>query len=335
MGSRANYVIVDEHGWRLHYSHWGAARIHAQLAAGPAYARRFIEEQQRCEPNDWLDDLWGEGGVLMDTVARRLLFFGGGDELHRLGFRRAYFALLGQTWPGWTVGWAYKGIGEIASGVDVVLVGDPLAFTADATLLAEAAPDEIAEGYWTLLTVRSGSDEVRAWPVTPYGPVHLVWGGEPLLNVLPDPGRARESFDGPPPAFGLHLDLPGRRLGWWTASSSGPRELVEPRWPGWAVQFWEDRYEEQVSACAGALRLPAVDPLAGLAEVEESLAEEDDDPVGQALRILGQSPGGSERGGGLWINPDVAAHAEVTIEDDERRVVAAGLAAVRAQWSKR
>jgi hypothetical protein len=334
MGSRANYVIVDEQGWRLYYSHWGAARIHAQLAAGPTYARRFIEEQQRCEPAGWLDDMWAEGGVVMDAAARRLLFFGGYGDMHQIGFRRAYFALLGQTWPGWTVSWAYKGIGEIASYVDVILVSDPLAYTVDSAATAEAQADDLAEGYWTLLTVRSQADLVRAWAVTAYRPEHLAWGGEQLLTVLPEPGLARESFDGAPPTCGLHLDLPGRRLGWWTAAGSGPHELVPPRWPGWAVEFWEDRYEEQVTACAGSVHLPAIDPLRGLDEVERSLADEDDDPVGQALRILGQVPSEGE-GGGLRINPDVAAHTEVTIADSERRSVADGLAAVRAQWTTR
>ena len=27
MGVRANYVVVDDEGYRIHYSHWGAVEI--------------------------------------------------------------------------------------------------------------------------------------------------------------------------------------------------------------------------------------------------------------------------------------------------------------------
>lgn len=328
MGSRANYVIVDEQGWRLYYSHWGAARVDAQLAAGPAYARRFIEQQQPCAQTDWLDNFWAEGGVLMDTVARRLLLFGGSEIMDRIDARRAYLALLGQTWPGWAVSWAYKGITEIASYVDVVLVDDPPGVSADRALVTEPEPDEMAEGSWALLTVRSDADGVRAWALAAYGEAHPVWGGERLLAVLPGPDRARQAFDGRPPAYGLHLDVPGRWLGWWAVGIAGPYELVAPQWPGWRVEFWQDRYEEQVEACAGAVRLPAVDPLRGLAEIEEYLAAEHHDPVQQVLSFFGEFGGP-----GLKVNPAVAAHVDVEADDGERRILADGLAAVRARWS--
>jgi len=56
-------------------------------------------------------------------------------------------------------------------------------------------------------------------------------------------------------------------------------ELVPRRWPGWEVEFWQERYEDQVAECAGFVRLPAVDVDRGLAEIEEYLEAELGDPL--------------------------------------------------------
>lgn len=45
MGHRSNLVVVDDDGWRLHYSHWAANGIYRQLAAGPAAALAFVAAQ--------------------------------------------------------------------------------------------------------------------------------------------------------------------------------------------------------------------------------------------------------------------------------------------------
>jgi hypothetical protein len=336
MGSRANYVVVDDEGWRLFYSQWGGQLVERHIAAGPAYALRFIEEQRPGDPHtDWLDDVWCEGGIMVDTVTRRLLFFGGYGPMHMLGYRRALFSLLAQTWPGWTVGWAYNEIADIASyvGVDasVVLVSDPPAVTADQELVQRPSVSEFDNGTWALLTVRNKADHVRAWPVKATPTRHLAWAGEPLLTVLPGTWQARRSIEGLPPMYGLHLDLPARRMGWWSTVATLSFDQVPLRWPGWEVEFWQDHYEEQVVACSGSVRLPAIDLDDGVADLEGHLADDLDHPVDRVLRVFQQL---RAEGRSIELTPHATAHTEVPADLSELRILADGLAAVRAQSAK-
>jgi len=40
MGNRANFVIVKDQDWQLHYSHWGGCRMLDALIGGPEHALR-------------------------------------------------------------------------------------------------------------------------------------------------------------------------------------------------------------------------------------------------------------------------------------------------------
>ena len=334
MGSRANYVVVDAQGWRLFYSQWGGDTVDRHLAAGPAHALRFIEAQWHSEQKtDWLDDVWGEGGVVVDTVARRLLFFGAYEVMHRVECRRAYFALLEQTWPGWTVGWAYNEIVDIASYVNVeqnvVLDSDPPSLAVSSGIVRRPPSSRVARGDWALLTVRTNANRVRAWPLE-RPTAHLAWAGEQLLTVLPGTWQSRRAIRGLPPVQGLHLDLPARRLGWWTTFSALSHELVPGRWPGWAVEFWQDRYEEQVAACAGHVVLPAIDVAHGLDDVEWRLTDELYDPAEPARQLFETL---RAQGRNIRVPEQAAAHTEVAADASERQIVGEGLRAVRAQLS--
>jgi hypothetical protein len=59
------------------------------------------------------------------------------------------------------------------------------------------------------------------------------------------------------PESGVHIDVPKQQVGAWvTTEARGLFDLLQDRWPGWQTDFREDRYEEQVSRCEGALRVP-------------------------------------------------------------------------------
>lgn len=51
------------------------------MTAGPEMATRYILAQETSE--FWTDGLWSDGGLVLDLVAHRLLFFG--DEIMRPG----------------------------------------------------------------------------------------------------------------------------------------------------------------------------------------------------------------------------------------------------------
>ncbi|GHH63057.1 hypothetical protein [Lentzea cavernae] len=252
MGSRADYVIVDERGWELHFSNGGAELLLSTLADGPADMIEVVRGEQRAE--HWLDEVWCEGAALMDTVNHVLLLFtwhhdGVDDRARRLAAIRA-------AWTGWEVRWAYGGIGDVVAhlGLDRALVraGDrphPVLREGDGD------PPEITN---TLVTIRQADGSVLGHRLC-----HLhcepLWAGPGLLDSLATwtPVRAwdRLSPDDPGPELGLHLEVANREFGFWTAASfTGTVEEITARWPGWKVEFWEDRHQEQALRCGADFR---------------------------------------------------------------------------------
>jgi len=271
MGHRANLVIVDHDGWRLHYSHWAANGIYRWLAAGPDPAMAFVLAQRQVDVrHGWLNDVWCEGGTVVDTVARRLLWFGN-DVMSDLPERRAYSRLLSETWPGWRVDWAYDGVGDLAAhvGIDRAAVRalDMKELTAAPRIALEinaprardnVEPPPNRQEWYDLLTVRT-ADGGSAWALTHQLHGHPAWLGPPLLDQLPGPGFDRLRLAALPCA-GLHIDVPAREVGIWVSGiCPGLLPALDEQWPGWSVTFWHDRYERQLAAAEHAVTVPACD----------------------------------------------------------------------------
>ncbi|GAA2160491.1 hypothetical protein [Actinomadura napierensis] len=301
MGARANFVLIDAGGVHLHYSHWGADLVSSALAAGPAPAARFIAAQHRCDDpeRDWLDDVWAEGGAVVDRTSRRLVFYG--DQLMLdLPCKRAFLALLAETWPGWTVRWAYDGIGDLAAaaGRDRSTVREP---DEDERFLPEETVTDLDDEVH-LLTVRT-AEGCTAYPLGWY--VHTAWQGPALLDRLPAGGLPRLDLR-EIPVGGLHVDAAARTAGvWMRGSCTGLVPALGGLWPGWRVEFWEDRYEEQLGRCGGTVTAPAADLAADLDQVIATLgSRRGDDPVPRMLDFVHEVAG--ERT--VELNPHFTAH---------------------------
>ena len=92
MGHRANLIVVRAGGYDLYYSHWAANTLPRDLFWGPAHALAFARAQRPAD--DWLDDVWAEGGAVIDPGARVLRLFGGEDLASDVPLRRLYLRLL-------------------------------------------------------------------------------------------------------------------------------------------------------------------------------------------------------------------------------------------------
>lgn len=330
VGHRSSLVVVDERGWRLHYSHWAANGIYRRLAAGPDAALAFVGAQQPTD--EWLDDTWAEGAVLVDTVARRLVWYGN-DMMIDLPNRRAFTRLLAETWPGWRVDWAFDGIGDIAAyvGVDRAAVRsvDPdrltaapaLAWELDDLLLADDAEPEVnLQGSYRLLTVRTG-DGVRSWVLDHPDDGHPAWLGPGLLERLPGPGHPRVRLAGLPDV-GLHLDVPARTAGAWVGwTCPGLLAEFEDRWPGWTVAFWGDGVERQVEAAGGTVVVPVVDEARALAGLARSLTRHTD-PLASFAESVGRM---RAEGRTVEVNPAAWQHTDTALDDADRDRVARAL----------
>lgn len=281
MGNRANIVLVDHDGWQLRYSHWAGCRMLDALLAGPELATRYILAQETSE--FWTDELWSDGGLLLDLVEHRLLFFG--EELmSSMNERRAMFEVLKAVWPGYSVTWAYGATAEIAA-----YVGAPISLR-DSPSEPELNLAESTDTLHHLVTVIDGIGRLRAWPL--WWGSSAAWHGPELLQMLPGAGTASLQL-GKVPASGVYVNVPNKTLGvWMTDPIPGLLRWLPQLWPGWRIEFWEDRYDEQLRRCGSQITAPVIDLNAGVAEAQSWLRKRvfqsyADSPAGMIANLAG------------------------------------------------
>lgn len=279
MGNRANIVLVDHDGWQLRYAHWAGCRMLDALLAGPEMAVRYIRGQQTSD--FWTDELWADGGLLLDLTERRLLFFG--EELMAtMNERRAMFEVLVLLWPGYTISWAYGATAEIAAYVG-----------AQASLRDMPSEPELTLAEDTgrlhhLVTVIDRIGRVRAWPL--WWGSSAAWLGPDLLDSLPGPGEPALQL-GVIPESGVYVNVPNKTLGvWMTRPVPGLLRWLPQLWPGWRTEFWEDRFEEHLRRCGGQITAPMVDIDSGVAEAQSWLRKrvfqsDADSPAGRIAHL--------------------------------------------------
>jgi hypothetical protein len=73
------------------------------------------------------------------------------------------------------------------------------------------------------------------------------------------------------PGGGFHIDLPARTLSYWAADDPGLRDHIAGYWPGWAIDWLEDRFEAHAALTQDHLKfvLPATETV--LARLENLL----------------------------------------------------------------
>src|ERR1041385_5492181 len=105
MGQRANLILVDGTGYHLYYCHWCASELPQAVFWGPQFTIPDVLQQRAVgKDNGWLDDVWAEGGMLLDTVRHILLVYGGYDIPADPPLLRLYLELMRETWADWEVG---------------------------------------------------------------------------------------------------------------------------------------------------------------------------------------------------------------------------------------
>lgn len=77
MGQRANLILVEGREYQLFYSHWCANTLPRDLFWGPEHAVAFIRIQRAVDDSGWLDEVWAEGGAVVDLDRKHFLLYGG------------------------------------------------------------------------------------------------------------------------------------------------------------------------------------------------------------------------------------------------------------------
>ncbi|MFE6846186.1 hypothetical protein [Streptomyces sp. NPDC057686] len=300
MGNRAAFVLCGPGGHARHRSSCGAVGLDLDLLAGPDTALPFLAGHVR--EDGWYPDDMVEAGVLADRERRLLPVFAWEGAIASPRTRAATLELLRHAWPGWEVRWLYDGqsglrahLGLAAQEAESAVYPCPVLDVDD---------EELDEPDPLVAVVTVGGDRCHV-----LGAVndHPVEEGPALLDRLrgaPDHGSHRLYADS-----GVHVDPRRRRVGWWLTAARAHGRDVAARWPGWTVEFWEDRWTEHVRAAGGRFAPPAPDRAAALADVRDQVLERWAGPRGDARAAL------------------VAAHPHILVGDGFAPGVPAGRAA--------
>ena len=260
VGQRANLVLGNRSGYELFYSHRRANTLDADLFWGPDRALEFIRRHGAVtEGADWLDEIWAEGGVVLDLDARHVLFFGGEDVLFDVPLRRVHLSLMRALWPGWTVQWAHGHIAELASyvgrdGEDLLDMDvDPswvpeLKEPAERGWISSLISVRRADGTWKLHAL-----DVDIADVALLGPRWLPRLFAASLPAEYDYAARSSSF----PTGGLHINEARRGVEVWLAHPKGAFERrLRAAWAGWDVSWHYDRFEAITDQIGSRLTLP-------------------------------------------------------------------------------
>lgn len=306
MGHRANLILVERVGtYALFYTHWRANTLDSDLFWGPASAEAFIRAQRsRRDGAEWLDDVWGEGGAVLDLTRRELVWFGGEDIQHDVPLRRVHLGIMRALWEGWTVRWAAGHVWDLHRhvGRPVAAVWPGWHKDGSGALIEPQEPDWITQ----VVSMRAADGRFKIHAQNAMD-VHLALGGERLLRALRvaelperyDYAARTTSF----PDGGVHVDEMARRVTVWCAAPlPDPTAALRAAWRGWQVEWLGDRYEGMCRRLGDRLVLPTTDEGALVAEARGLALREPRDRSGIIGEILATRPGG----GDATVNPFAA-----------------------------
>ena len=273
MGQRANLIVLRSGGWSMHYTHWRADTLDADLFWGPAYATVFIQAQKPCDPNAWLDEVWAEGGAVVDHDARLLLWFGGGDVRAEVPLRRAQLDLMRHAWPGWEVRWAREGVVDIAAQAGVAK--EAVLSDGDWSSIAlDLSPPQERDWSQCIGAHRAACGKLFLYPLG-VGVEEYVDVGPDLLDTAGPAGLAEldwAEWSADFPTGGFFADEATHTLSFWSGwPMPDAVARAEERWPGWSIRCHWDYYGLWAANVGPTLRLSEPDVVSLRERVRQRL----------------------------------------------------------------
>lgn len=303
MGQRANLIIVENKDYELYYNHWCANTLTQDIFWGPQHAIDFIKMQQKVDKeNGWLDDVWAEGGVVIDTDKKVLLIFGGEDFMFNIPLRRIYLKLLSEVWNDWDIRWAYEGIADLAD-----YVGYPrekvISQIDEEKCNPSFSPPE--EKDWTNIigSIEFEKDEILIFPL--YGIVdeYLYNGLEVIEKVNRNFGYNKlilSEWTDEFPCGGFHINAKHKILTFWTADNcSGLLNNLQQKWIGWKINFEYDKFEKQIELSNDKINIYIPPSEMLISKAKEILLRDNNNPADSILELANRI---SQEGKNVEIN---------------------------------
>jgi hypothetical protein len=312
MGQRANLIIVQNNSYDLYYSHWCANTLPTDLFWGPQYAIAFIEMQTKVDESGWLNDVWAEGGVVLDLGKKKLLFYGGEDILYDVSLRRLLISLMQITWHGWEIKWANEGITDLASYVGYP-IENVLTEHEIRTIDLVLAPPEEKDWVDTVASVRFSDDEVLLFPL--YDGFKVLSIGPRMVEKINKSYGYRQirlsEWTHNFPLGGFHINIPDKRVEFWH-SDAMPNifQHLSSAWSDWTVLDNESNYESQASSTNGQLEFQTIDSNRLLVELRTLLLKESPNPLDALSYIVKLN---EEAGKTVEINPNAMRNGSYTL----------------------
>lgn len=328
MGHRANLLLVDSKGYDLFYSHWCAITLPYDLFWGPDYAITFVCLQNQQTTDGWLDTVWAEGGAVVDVDRKQLLFFGGESILYHVPLRRVYLQLQQQTWPDWTVNWAFEGIVDLAEyvGVEREIV---LSERDDEDQITRLDPPEERDWIQCVGTFQIQGN-ILHFPLSGLLEDYLMAGPQLLDDCQNQKAYSQfryADWTTEFPTGGFHVDADQKIISFWNATDCpGLFNQVKAKWPDWNVNWEKDRFESQSELSHDSLifHVPETDLL--LSELEEMLLADH-----QPFDIVKLADRLAEDNSTVQINPLALRDDHLTLDKRKRsQILQSALAAFRA-----
>ena len=279
----------------LYYDRYGARDVDNWLFWGPEVLEPYLRTLGPPCSHSSYDVAFGGFALLREE--KRLVWFGGTPSECPLRCR-LFLHLQRAIWPDdWTIEWAGRGFQTLLKAAGwppekalEVVDRDHLYEKQFQMLGTERIEEFIAVG---AATIRNSRGELSLFPLHD-GDVteSYLWAGPERILERLSQRLPREELTVPDNrsslAGGFHLDFQTKTLSHWSHDPIIDPIPPEP-WTDWKIVDWEERYEEQVKATDGRLKViyPSLEKC--LAHLERYLVAEEPwthDPYREEYQIL-------------------------------------------------
>jgi len=275
MSHRGNLVLADENGYTVRKCHCALALLQLMFW-GPQFAINYILDIT--ESDDWNHIVEDEGSVLIDLSKRKILFYGGEYIQLHVPRLRLYIELMKHVWTGWTVGWADRGVFDLADYVNyprskVDYIDYSRYVQSEDFLIDSLNPDET----WHdgIISVKFLDGQIRVQQASSFFDI-LTLGKKLIEHVWNNSSLSQlkwHSDEHELPCCGIHIDKPTKILYFWSAYPIGNMDFLEP-WNDWEVIWLKNNFDEHLRLTEKHIKLDIPSQEALLAQLRAYLLVE-------------------------------------------------------------